>query len=314
VLQWLLAHRSLPPGSDADAPPALRSQFVTVLDAYLGTPVLGPVRRLVAQAVGTPDYAPIALEVTVPGGRDLILANAAETDSLTCGEFALTGRFGLVRERDGKVVDLRLVAGTRLSAGELLVTLPPAASGRIVAVDRSRRTITIEGTLPVPDGLPGTRLLIDNHGERVSSYTIVAARGLGGGRIELALDSSGNLGEGLAAGFEDGVIRNGPEVNMPFAGLVKIGERFDYSDCYYHGGHLENGKPGVDFRVHGVMGFPYQAWGDLHIAGRNHVHLREPVPAQVLKEALGENGRWIIYDYGLCDEVRFGGRSGVLRK
>jgi len=126
----------------------------------------------------------------------------------------------------------------------------------------------------------------------------------------LSLDSSGDIGEGIAVDFKDGFIQNGPEVAMPLAGLVKIGDRFDYSDCYYNGGHLENGKPGVDYKVHGVMGFPYQAWGDLHIAGTNHVVLYDKVPAQKLRDTLGENGRWNIYEYGLGDEVRLNWRSG----
>jgi len=52
---------------------------------------------------------------------------------------------------------------------------------------------------------------------------------------------------------------------------VKIGDRFDYSDCFYYGGHLENGQAGVDYQVRGVMGFPYQAWANLHLAGLNDV-------------------------------------------
>ena len=94
----------------------------------------------------------------------------------------------------------------------------------------------------------------------------------------LTLDSSGQIGEGVAVGFEDGLIKNGPEVNMPLAGPVKVDDRFDYSDCFYNGGHLENGKKGVDYRVHGVMGFPYQAWAKLHISGINDVVLYDKVP------------------------------------
>jgi hypothetical protein len=307
VLQWAIPHRALasPPAEGARS--ALQSQFVTVLEAYLGQPFLTGIRRLPAEAVGESAYPPIALEVAYPGGRDILLANGSETASLRCGEFALTGKFGLVRERDGEATLLRLVAGSILSAGALQVTGDPPGTGRIVAVDRAQRTITVEGGLPPPDALVGRRITIDNHGERLSSYTVVAAQGTADNRTLLTLDSSGNIGEGLAVGFEDGLIRNGPEVNMPFAGLVKIGERFDYSDCFYNGRHLENGQPGVDYRVHGVMGFPYQAWGDLHIAGTNHVVLYDPIPAADLRAALGENGRFTIYEYGVGDAVQAAG-------
>lgn len=290
---------------------ALKSQFVTVLEAYTGKRFLGAIRRLPAEPVSARDYAPLALEITVPGGRDIILANGSEDSSLICGEFALTGKFGLIRERDGKVTDLQLIAGTSLSAGDLRVTQELPGSGQIVAVDRLSKTITVQGRLPAPGTLIGKRIAIDNHGERVSSYTVTHAEPAGDNRLLITLDSSGNIGEGIAVGFADGFIRNGPEVNMPFAGLVKIGDRFDYSDCFYNGGHLETGKPGVSYKVHGVMGFPYQAWGNLHIAGTNHVHLQEQAPAAQLRESIGENGRWVIYEYGVGDVVHFDCRAGL---
>lgn len=304
VLQWAIPHRSLP-SSGAGVSPALRSQFVTVLEPYLSQRFIGAIKKLSAQAVGKSDYAPSALEVTVPGGRDIILANGSETASLKCGEFALTGKFGLIRERAGKVTLLRLVAGSKLSAGKLHVEQALPATVRIVAVDREKRTITVEGKLLPLGALKGSRIAIDNHGERVNSYTIVAAVPAGKQRALLTLNSSGNIGEGIATDFKDGFIKNGPEVNMPFAGLVKIGDRFDYSDCFYNGGHLENGKTGVDYKVHGIMGFPYQAWGNLHIPGINDVVLYDNVPAQKLRNDIGANGRWTIYEYGVGDVVRF---------
>lgn len=308
VLQWAIPHRALAPDADDGA---LKSQFVTVLEAYTGKRFLGAIRRLPAEPVSARDYAPLALEITVPGGRDIILANGSEDSSLICGEFALTGKFGLIRERDGKVTDLQLIAGTSLSAGDLRVTQELPGSGQIVAVDRLSKTITVQGRLPAPGTLIGKRIAIDNHGERVSSYTVTHAEPAGDNRLLITLDSSGNIGEGIAVGFADGFIRNGPEVNMPFAGLVKIGDRFDYSDCFYNGGHLETGKPGVSYKVHGVMGFPYQAWGNLHIAGTNHVYLQEQAPAAQLRESIGENGRWVIYEYGVGDVVHFDCRAGL---
>jgi hypothetical protein len=62
------------------------------------------------------------------------------------------------------------------------------------------------------------------------------------------------------------------------------------------------------------MGFPYQAWGDLHIPGTNHVVLYDKVPAQKLKDTLGQNGRWKIYEYGVGDEVRFDSGAGLVVK
>jgi oligo-alginate lyase len=305
VLQWALPHRTANGGG-------LQSQFVTVIEAYAGQRFLGEIQRLPVSTVGEAAYRPIALAITVPGGRDIILANGREQDTLSCGDMTLTGKFGLVRERGGKVTGLHLVAGSKLTCGNLQVSQTPLPGpARIVGVDRERRTVTLHGPLPPLDTLRGRRLAIDNHGERLTSYTVLSAERAADGKARLTLDSSGNIGEGFATGFHDGVVKNGPEVNMPFAGLVKIGDRFDYSDCFYYGGHLENGQAGVDYKVRGVMGFPYQAWGNLHLAGLNDVYLCDQVPAQQLRAALGENGRWTIYEYGLGDEVHFDSQASL---
>lgn len=305
VLEWAFPHRQGEQG--------LKSQFVTVIEPHLGPRFLGEIKRLPCAAVGPSDYEPLAVEVTVPGGRDLILLNSREGQTLKGAGFSLTGKFGLIRERAGKVTELRLVAGTKLVYGQLSLQQPASGgSARIVAVDRNNRTVVLEGPLPALSSLSGRRIMIDNHGERVGSYTIKRAERVGPTRVRVELDSSGLLGEGVAIGFEDGFIRNGPEICMPLAGLCKIDGKFDYSDAFYNGGHLETGKPGVDLKVHGVMGFPYQAWGDLHTAGINHVQLYDPVPAAKLKELIGEGGEFRIYDYGVGDDVRFE-QTAVLR-
>ncbi|MCC6445374.1 MAG: heparinase II/III family protein [Armatimonadetes bacterium] len=298
VLQWAIPHRA--------GPEDLKSQFVTVLEAYTGQRMIGAVRRLPARAAGSASYEPVALEINVPGGRDIILANGDEKGTLHGNGFSLTGTFGLIRERGGKVASMRLVEGTRLAFGQSLLRHPPAdPPARITAVDRANRAITVSGRVPDPQSLKGLRIMIDNHGERIVSYQVVEARPAASGKTILTLDSSGVIGEGIAAGFEGGIIRNGPEINMAFAGLCEINGEPDYSDCFYYGGHLETGEPGVDLKVRGVMGFPYQAWGLLHNAGANHVHLCEKIPASRLKTSIGGGTEWKIYEYGVGDEVRF---------
>lgn len=305
VMEWAFPHRQGAAG--------LQSQFVTVIEAYAGNRVLGGIHRLPCEAVGEAEYEPIALAVTVPGGRDIILLNGREDASLRGEDFALTGRFGLVRERAGKVTELRLVAGSHLACGDLKVEQPALAGpAQIVAADRTNRAIELEGPVPPVETLAGRRVIVDNHGERLSSYLVQAAERLSPTRVRLQLDSTGLLGEGIATAFEDGLIRNGPEIAMPLAGLVEINGRLDASDAFYHGGHLETGKPGVDLKVLGVMGYPYQAWGDLHNAGDNHVVLSEMIPAARLAELIGEGSEFRIYEYGVGDEVRFD-NTAVLR-
>ncbi len=299
VLEWMFPHRS---GADG-----LVSQFVTVLEAHAGeeTDVLG-IQRLPVSGDGAGGYEPIAIEITHADGRDIILLGGDEEATLTGDGFSLTGKFGLIRERDGVASEMKLVAGTSLSHGDNHLEMPAAPEPcRIVSVDRDARSVVLEGETPDPAELAGKRVIIDNHGERLVSYTVTEAERLDDGRTRLVLDSQGAIGNGIAVGFEDGIITNGPEVNMPFAGLCEIDGRLDYSDCFYRGGHLETGEPGVDLKVRGVIGFPYQAWGALHDAGTNHVHLAEKIDAARLETMIGDQTRWTIYEYGVGDEVSF---------
>jgi hypothetical protein len=295
-LTWTVPHRS---GAEG-----LQSQFVTVIEATTSGPVVSGVRRLPAEPVGAAHYAPLALEILVPGGRDIVLLNGTSEGALRGDGFGLTGRFGLIRLRDGQRPELFLAGGTEVRWREQQVTRAAPPSGRIVEVDRATGSVVVQMHVAQPALLAGRRVVIDNHGERLCSYTVKSAVPTGAGRLRIELDSTGVLGEGLATGFEDGVVINGQEINMPFAGLCRIDQRLDTSDCFHFGGHLETGKPGVDLKVRGVMGFPYQAWGLLHEGGINHVHLCEPIPAERLRELIGQGTAWTIYEYGVGDTLR----------
>lgn len=241
VLQWAFPHRQ---GADG-----LRSQFVTVVEPYTDHRFIRSLQSLPVTGEDRSGYSPIAVEVRLANGSDILLATGSPggtaEGSLRGVPFRLVGRFGLIRLREGQPPELHLTEGSELSYGEQ--TLHPTARpahGQIVAVKRGAREVIVEGQMPSAAALPGQRLIINNHGERLCSYQIVQAEALSGGRLRLVLDSDGNLGGGIATRFDDGIIYNGPNINMPFAGLVKMPNReLDYSDCFHYGGHLENGKP-----------------------------------------------------------------------
>lgn len=297
ILNWAFAHRE---GEDG-----LQSQFVTIVEPYGEERIVREIRNLKIESADAGEYAPIAVEVQVDGGRDIILATAEEESSVSVEGFRLVGRFGLIRERGGRVVEVHLAEGTLLEAGESRIELPEKTYGRIVDVNRETNEIVVEGGLQ--GELVGRRLEIDNHGERMSSYTIVESAPAGNGRTRLVLDANGILGEGCAIGFEDGFIRNAENVNMPFAGLVvREDGRLDYSDCFHYGAHLEVGDPHNALKVRGIEGFPYQAWGNLHEAGINHVRLVENTPADELERYFAANADFVVYEYGIGDEVSVG--------
>jgi hypothetical protein len=298
VLQWAFQHRT----GTTD----LRSVFVTLVEPYAQARFILGISRLPVQGTDPSGYAPVALQVSFAKGRDLLLATGDPRGELRGEGFRLVGRFGFIREREGRVVAMHLTEGSLLQFGSRELKAPTAAAtAKIVAVKRGAREITVAGTLGATADLAGKRLLVDNHGERICSYTIVSAAALPDGRTRLVLDSNGVLGEGIASGYEEGVIRNGPTINMPFAGLVRLPDgRLDYSDCFYYGAHLENGKRGVALRVRGVMGFPYQAWSKLSDAGSNHVYLVDKIPGAKLETLLADQPQFTLYEYGVGDAVR----------
>ncbi len=299
IYPWAFPHRTGPDG--------LVSQFLTVIEPYAQKRSVQHVRLLPVKGRARAGYAPLALEIQVDGGRDLLLYGSGEKDRMEGEGFSLTGRFGWVRERNGKVVAARLVSGTRLSFGSTVVTTPPRpAPARIVAVERGARTIVVEGTLPPPAELIGRRILIDNHGERRCSNTVTRAETVSTRRTRLILDTEGVVGEGVAAGYQDGVLLNGKTILIPMAGLVKMPDgRLDTSDCLFRGTRLENGQKGVSHRVLGVMGFPYQAWGNLDVPGTNHVHLEKKVSTAQLKKEFEASPAFKLYEYGIGDTVTF---------
>ncbi len=294
-LQWAFQHRA---GSDG-----LRSQFVTVVEPFGRAAAIREVRGLKAEGADPAGYPPLAVEVRFEGGRDLLLLGGSEAAQVTAEGYRLVGLLGWIRERQGQVVAMHLTAGSLLEAAGRKLVRPDRSSGRIVAVERGRRTVLVSGLAAEPAELSGRRLVVDNHGERRCSYRIEAAARQGE-QMRLTLDSEGVLGQGVAVDFADGWLRNGPHVNMPFAGLVKLPDgRLDTSDCFHYGGHLENGEPGVSYRVRGIEGFAYQAWGQLHEAGLNHVHLVDQVPKATLAAAFARQPEWCIYEYGVGDDV-----------
>ena len=120
----------------------------------------------------------------------------------------------------------------------------------------------------------------------------------------IAVPTSGAIGkwDTLTMMARDPDTRNG--VDTIWSDPATLSPEY-FTDYNLYRGHLETGKPGVDLKVRGVIGFAYQAWGLLHNAGTNHVHLDEAIEAERLEAMIGDQTRWTIYEYGVGDDVSF---------
>ena len=289
---------------------------MTVVEPYGAERTIQAIRALPCTGSDPSGYPPVALEVRCAGGRDILLATGSDEGSVHGEGFSLKGRFGFIREANGQVTMMHLTRGSELAFGKKTLRLPKAVCrAKIVEVKREDREIVVAGDLGPAGALVGRRVNLDNHGERWSSYRIESAAPAGAGRLRLTLDSQGFMGAGEATGFEDGIIQNRRKyVALPMAGLVKMPDgRLDYSDCWYYGAHLETTGPAHHFRVRGIIGYPYQAWGVRHNGGTNDVHLdvgsgplqhrTETVSAQALAAAFADNAEFLLYEYGVGDDL-----------
>ncbi len=130
----------------------LKSLFVGVFEAFSGS------RNVVGTTVLARDSETGSAAVRVEladGARDTHLYSrdgSIEIRDRNGVSIALTGRFGVVRERDGEVA-LYLVEGTRLRFGDAETTLPQTHfEARITALDADAETVSIDRGLP--EGMP----------------------------------------------------------------------------------------------------------------------------------------------------------------
>ncbi len=145
--------------------PGPLNTFTAVIEPVKGRPVVQSARCLPVEGPSLDGFGAVAVEVRHPGGTDLVLVAPARAGSWST-TFAdrpvrLDGRLGVVRlDAAGKLLQLRLVDGTRLAWGEQAVTSPPSLAGRLVAVDQEQATVTADFAAA---DLSGRLLLAPDH-------------------------------------------------------------------------------------------------------------------------------------------------------
>ncbi len=196
TLRYLLGRRS---GT------ALASQFVTVIEPYVGNPLVSGVTSVaVTSDEGT--WAPheiAAVKVELSNGRvDYIVSSLRPELTLRVDDlFTFRGSFGVLAVRDGAAEFVFSHGSTLLNPGAIApgsvadLTAPaPALTGTVASFTQglsSRNLLTL--TLPeqppagTVDGLPGQYVYVANDGVRNAVYLIHAARAVDDVTVELDL-------------------------------------------------------------------------------------------------------------------------------
>jgi hypothetical protein len=166
--------------------PGLQSAFAGIIEMYDGAPVVAAVREVPVTGNETDALRAVALQVDlVNGRRDLLLADGRPEKLRSLpGGLAFQGEFGIVKSDAQGLVAATLVGGGRLQSGEVRIDAAQAAhSGRVVAVDYTARTATIEGLGDIdPAVLVGRSMEVGDGtitaqqvGDHTTSYTISGA-------------------------------------------------------------------------------------------------------------------------------------------
>ena len=198
---------------------ALSSVFVSVLEGYVDRRVVERCRRL---AVTGADDGGVALRVDLPGGvvDTVLLALDASTEYATEDGIRWQGTFAFLRERQGRVVEARLVRGTQVTSGDFSLRLPnDAYRGVVVDFDREmdeENWVFVDTDLPCDGSLTGRSIHISTTGERNGTYTIREVRKVDGRTVVCVGAKS------LVCGYRDRT-----DFSKGYAYTVSVGNTFE---------------------------------------------------------------------------------------
>ena len=282
-LQWAI--------QKVTGPEPLNTQFITVLEAYEGRPLINKVRRLdVRPAAGS--QPPVALQVMAGDRVDTIIhCYDATVPVTTSNGVTMTGAFGVWSEVGGQFDRAFLVAGTRIGRGARSFTADaPAWSGRIVSTDYASHKVIVDTSHGDARQLIGRYARISNQGgKNDATHQIVAARPTPQG-VELTFQLDPRVGEGPVTEVADGAIKSGTNLYLG-------------TWAYYMGKTLTNEAGSAQYRVAGVPGSR---------VSRHTVYINPQLHPAATAAALGGQftdadgdgtARFVIYDYGPGDRV-----------
>jgi len=276
-LQWVMRH--------ARGAEPLATQFVEVLEAYEGAPLITEVRRLEVKTADTGVQRPVALQV-VSGGRvdTVIHCQNPDVPVTTSSGLTMRGAFGVWSEEDGQVKRVFLAGGTEIAKGSKRYAAPSRAwTGKIVSADFRRKKIVVSPAPPESEELVGRYARITNAQGNDATHLIVGTQGVKDG-VELTLQWDARTGEGpVKEVHADGLTST---VSLKFGGL------------YYRGKTLSNEDNSAAYKINGVQK------SRAYLNGRAHPNINKEALSSEFADKDGDGfARYVIYDWGPSDTV-----------
>ncbi|MCK4591105.1 MAG: hypothetical protein KAT86_05070, partial [Candidatus Latescibacteria bacterium] len=278
----------------------LSSQFATIIEPRGPKAAIRGAQRLDAETKGEGAFDPVCIKVNRRGGTDIVLMQPGEAGRKVEAEgFSTDAAYAVATFSGERPSRVAIFAGTFARVGEVSLELDAGyLRGRIVAVDRTRRTVRIE-KFPGPLNVVGQRIRFHNR-RHSAMYTIVSAQALTEGVWELELDFDSCIGAGKVTEVADGVLKSCGQ--MVFAGLVPQADgTFVDRFSQYAGATVENASGEGAFVIRGITGIIayYNQPHDVHIDREVHPEATKGL----LRKSYLEESEFFIYDYGVGDEA-----------
>jgi len=204
-----------------------------------------------------------------------VLGSLNGGQAITSDGATIDGAFCCYIEDGGRLRALYMSGTASSEVRDVRVLMRPRSSGQIVATQRGTNSIEVAGDFPATLRLAGCLVRVFNE-SRSKMYEIREATHVTEGRLRLTLSRSSLLAEGVALGFEDGVLLN--SIPMPHV---------------TPGCTVENVDSGSHWRLKKV--------GHVRHAGVDLI-LEPSASKSVLSEAF-KNKSLFVYGYGPGDSV-----------
>lgn len=179
VIQYVLGRNELP-GEKAEAGEELLSKYVAVIEPHRGPARITGVEHLQASNV-SPDTVGVA--VRREQATDLIHSSLSPTERCEWKwadeVFVAAAEFALVTLDGRRVKRAVVVNGTLLQYGDFSLRPSPSPQGRVLSVDFDNNAVTIDATVPTPQVLCDSAVILGNELQK-TSYTIKEATSANG--------------------------------------------------------------------------------------------------------------------------------------
>lgn len=272
-MKWVLLHRT-------GQTPA-RMEVSSFMELYKDQPVIRSVRPVQWTAKRNRESQVGVWAVDLGDRVDTLFASTDASVLIEAeGGFSFAGRFGLYSEKQGVPVYQVLVAGTRLLRNGTGINQKTGEyRGKIVAVDRSKDTVTLSQDPGDLEAMKGQVVFVTNSVRRIGLKVLECSKVPEGVCLRLEFDAK--IGTGRTLGIEKHKILT--DTPFPLQGYR-----------YYHGARLVNQEGSSEFRVAGIQSTQY-----VLIDPEAHPRLDQ----DSLEKAFPKGSWFGVYDYGVGDEV-----------